>query len=312
MRAVIGAMCTYHRPDDLRVSLDVLDGQSRSLDRLVIVDNGSDPGTTRIVDEHPMAARVPIEVVDPSRNLGPAGGYASAFDRVIQFADDEDLLIVLDDDDPPPGPNVVEELVAVAERVLADPAVAGVGLRGGQLDLRTGTIAARPRTNTEAVELADHLHGGWLPTYRIGALRAADAFDRDFFWGFDDLELGRRLNRSGYTVMVAAEAFRQVSDLRGRRRDLRLAERSWRHYYRHRNLLRVLRRDKAFGAIALTIGVRLIAKPVVNLVVSPRLALWHLRTNLDAVRDGLGDDERSVHPRHQPSAPDRPTPGKSR
>lgn len=302
MRAVIGAMCTFHRPDDLRISLDALSGQSRQLDRLVIVDNGSDPETSAIVAAHPLSSHIPIEIVDPQMNLGPAGGYASAFDRVAEFADDEDLLLVLDDDDPPPDPTMVADLVDVADRMFTDPAVAGVGLRGGQLDLRTGTIAARPRTTTAAVESADHLHGGWLPTYRVGALRSTDVFDRDFFWGFDDLEIGRRLHRAGYTLMVAAEPFRRVSDLRRRRRDFRLAASSWRHYYRHRNLLRVLRRDRAFGAIALTIAIRLVGKPLANMVVSPRLALWHLRTNLDAIRDGLGGDDRAVHPRHRPPA----------
>lgn len=301
---MIGAMCTYHRADDLRGSLDALERQTQLLDRLIIVDNGSDPATADIVSRHPLARRIRIDLVDPERNLGPAGGYASAFECIDGFAADDDLMVILDDDDPPPSDTVVEELAGLADRVLTDPAIAGVGLRGGQLDLRTGLIASRPRTTTQSTEAADHLHGGWMPTYRIGALRAADAFDAQFFWGFDDLELGRRLDRAGYGLRVAADTFRRLSPPRVTRREVRLAPRSWRHYYRHRNLLRVLQRDRAFGAIAITVIVRLIAKPLANIALSPGLALWHLRTNVEAIRDGLIDRRRADHPRHLPPEPE--------
>ena len=306
MRQVIGAMCTYRRPDDLRWSLDALDRQSRTLDRLLIVDNGRDPATASIVAAHPLAGRTEIDLVEPTENLGPAGGYALAFERALARASEVDLFLLLDDDDPPPTDTVVADLVDRAEHLFADPDVGGVGLRGGQLDLRTGIIDSRPSPDAPAVQTADHLHGGWLPAYRIGALRTADAFDADLFWGFDDLELGRRLERAGFGIRVVSDVVGDTG--RGPRRTprLRLAQRSWRHYYRHRNLLRILRRDRAWAAIAVTIAVRLVAKPLVNLVLDPRLSLWHLRTNARAVLDGLVWTRRVTHPRHRPPHPEVP------
>ena len=297
-RAVIGAMCTFERAHELQNSLDVLEGQSRCLDALVIVDNGNDPELIDLVRNHRLARRIPVELLNPGENLGPAGGYGLAFDHIDSIAEDDDLVLILDDDDPPPSETIVEELVDAAEVAFVEPDVAGVGLRGGQLDLRRGVIDPRP-TGPIAHEDADHLHGGWLPLYRVGALRAADAFDRNLFWGFDDLELGRRLARAGYRIRVAGEVFCGVANPNRLHRSKRLADRSWRHYYRHRNLLRVLRRDRAWRAIATTIAVRLIAKPLVNLPRSPRLALWHLRTNADAVVDAFTDRPRH-HTRHLP------------
>jgi GT2 family glycosyltransferase len=297
-RAVIGAMCTYERADDLQNSLDVLDAQSRCIDALVIVDNGSDPALNELVRSHRLSSRIPIDLIDPGENLGPAGGYGLAFDRIDAVADDDDLVLILDDDDPPPSPTVVEELLEAAESAFAEPHVAGIGLRGGQLDLRTGIIAPRP-SGPIATEEADHLHGGWLPLYRVGALRRADAFDASLFWGFDDLELGRRLARAGFAVRVAGEVFCKIAAPNTRNISRTLAPESWRHYYRHRNLLRVLRRDRAWAAMTSMIVVRLLAKPLVNLPRSPRLALWHLQTNLQALADSWTTTPR-FQTRHTP------------
>jgi len=297
-RAVIGAMCTFERAHELQNSLDVLDAQSRGLDALVIVDNGNDPDLIDLVQSHRLARRIPIELLRPGSNLGPAGGYGLAFDHIDTIAEDDDLVLILDDDDPPPSPTIVEELVDEAQLAFASPDVAGIGLRGGRLDLRRGIIEPRPTGPIEQEE-ADHLHGGWLPLYRVGALRDADAFDRNLFWGFDDLELGRRLSRAGYRIRVAGAVFCGVASPNRLHRSKLLAERSWRHYYRHRNLLRVLRRDRAWRAIATTIAVRLVAKPLVNLPRSPRLAVWHLRTNADAIVDAFTEHPRH-HTRHNP------------
>lgn len=296
-------MCTFERPDDLARSLDVLADGAPALDRLVIVDNGADSATATIVASHRLQEAMPVEIITPGDNLGPAGGYAEAFKTIDRFADSDDLVVILDDDDPPPTPTILHDLVALADQAVTDPHVAGLGLRGGELNLRTGIIASRP-VGSEMTEAADHLHGGWLPIYRVGALRDADVFDGDLFWGFDDLEVGRRLARHGYGVRVASGLFATVS---GRRRvsyTTTLPPRSWRHYYRHRNLLRILRRDGAWGAVAATVVGRLILKPLANIPRNPALAAWHLRTNAAAVRDGLLTTASSTHPRYQPGNPE--------
>lgn len=287
---MFAAMCTFRRPDDAARSLAALARQRRRPELVVVVDNGRDPQTRDRV----LAAPFPVLYVDPGTNLGPAGGFDRALRELVE-ADDDDVVLLLDDDDPlPDDPSLVETLV---DRLMATPAaagVAGVGLRGGALDRRTGLVRPRPGDTVGLVD-ADHLHGGAFPLYRVGPLRHTGAFDPAMFWGFEELAAGRRLVAAGYRLRVDAGLTPLVA-VNGKYArtgpTARLADPSWRDYYRHRNLLRVLRRERAWAAVAATVAVRLVAKPLVHLPLAPRRAVRHLRINLAAVVDGLGPEPR--------------------
>jgi len=307
MRALYGAICTYKRPADLVVMLDSLESQTRSLDHLIVVDNDADPATAALIDIHPLSDRVDIDLVSAHGNQGPAGAFAQACQHLDGTAAPDDLVVLFDDDDPPPSQTLLADLYDFAEQELRDDTVAGVGLRGGALNPTTGMIAPRPATNSTAdAETADHLHGNWFPCYRLSALRSI-GFDPALFWGFEELDLGRRLTEQGYALRVAGNLYKSVAPVgqmptHAHRVSRGLHEPSWRHFYRHRNLIRILRRDRAWGGLAVTILVRLLAKPVLYGFRQPRRAWWHLRTNLTAIREGL---RREVpppkHPAHQPS-----------
>lgn len=303
MSAVLGAVCTYRRPGELRATLDAIDAQTRRPNRLLVIDNGADPCVADLVAAHPITRSLPVRTVAAPGNPGPAGAFALAFDELSAVAEDDDIMIIFDDDDPPPNNTVLADLLDITEVAFLNPAVGGVGLRGGALDRRTGMLHRRPSTSVGATEAADHLHGGWFPCYRFSALRTVGQFDPSFFWGFEELELGRRMIATGYELLVTPELYSSVAPARpGRRSVHSLPDRSWRHFYRHRNLLRVLRRDNAWGAIALTISIRLIAKPLLGTFFQPRLAAWHLRTNLRAIADGLRPT--TPHPKHRHHLPD--------
>lgn len=291
---LFAAMCTYHRPDDAVRSLLALASQDLRPELVVVVDNGSDPTTREVVTSAPL----PVLYVDPGVNLGPAGGFHRALAELTE-ADDDDVVLLLDDDDPlPDDPSLVAALRDRLEpEAVAGRRLAGVAVRGGALDVRTGMVRSRPGSDSGLVG-ADHLHGCAFPLYRMGPLRRTDAFDPSLFWGFEELAAGRRLVAAGYELGVDADLLEPlVADREKFRRagpTRRLAEPSWRHYYRHRNLLRVLRRERAWVGVAITVAVRLVGKPLVHLPVQPRRAWWHLRTNLAAVRDGLGAERRMV------------------
>ena len=290
---LFAAMCTHRRPADAARSLAALAAQDDRPELVVVVDNGSDPHTREAVTSGPL----PVLYVDPGANLGPAGGFHRALAELVE-ADDDDLVLLLDDDDPlPADPSIVASLRA---RLATDPVhgrLAGVALRGGALDERTGIVRARPGDRGGLVD-ADHLHGCAFPLYRMGPLRRTQPFDPTLFWGFEELAAGRRLRAAGYELRVDADLLLPlVADHEKFRRSgptRRLAEPSWRHYYRHRNLLRVLRREGAWSAVVTTVVMRLVGKPLVHLPLQPRRAWWHLRTNLAAVRDGLGAERRMV------------------
>ena len=306
MANLYGALCTYRRSNDLVEMLDRLDDQTRPLDHLVIIDNDADDHIIDLVTNHRITDRITVDVVGAPDNPGPAGAFALAQQRLTDVAQPDDLFITFDDDDPPRTNTLLEELSAFAEAELTDETVAGVGLRGGVLNERTGMISPRPqhpqRHGGPSSEEADHLHGGWFPCYRFGALRDVSGFDEELFWGFEELDVGRRLKAQGYSLRVATDLYRAVAPTRTPKSLFApLAKPSWRHFYRHRNLIRILRRDHAWGGLSLTIGLRLVLKPLVEIPRTPRLAVWHLRTNLDAIRDGLRRHPEPKHPRHLPT-----------
>ena len=299
MSAVLGAVCTYRRPGELRATLDAIDAQTRRPDRLVVIDNDADPAIAELVAAHPIGRSLPVETIGARDNPGPAGAFALAFDQLCAVADDDDIMVIFDDDDPLPSTTVLADLIGIAEASFGNPAVGGVGLRGGALNHRTGIVNRRPSTTQGETEGADHLHGGWFPCYRFSALRMVGQFDPSFFWGFEELDLGRRLIAMGYELRVTPELYSSVAPNRpSARSPFSLPDRSWRHFYRHRNLLRILRRDDAWGAVALTISLRLVAKPLLCAFVRPRLAGWHLRTNLRAIVDGLRPTTPAPKNRH--------------
>lgn len=305
MTTLLGAVCTYRRPGDLHIMLDAIAAQTRRPDRLVIVDNDADPAISALVAAHPLSASIPVETVCGEDNPGPAGAFALAFETFRPIANGDDMFIVFDDDDPPPADNLLAELVSIADASFTDPLVAGVGLRGGLLNTRTGFIEPRPQRPGETTEPSDHLHGGWFPVYRFSALEAVDHFDPSFFWGFEELELGRRLTAQGFELRVASELYFAVASHQPTRKHpvlTALHEPSWRHFYRHRNLIRVLRRDRAWSALLVMIAGRLILKPILHAPRNPRRAAWHLRTNCRAIVEGLGHQPRAAkHPHHLPA-----------
>ncbi|MEX1124498.1 MAG: glycosyltransferase, partial [Acidimicrobiia bacterium] len=72
---LFGVLVTFRRPEELAKSLDKLLAQTRRLDRLLVIDNGSTPASEREVERY---RREGAEVVyiDAGENIGPAEGYA--------------------------------------------------------------------------------------------------------------------------------------------------------------------------------------------------------------------------------------------
>jgi len=284
-------MCTFRRPGDAAASLEALSNQDIAVESVVVVDNADDEATRILVE----SAGPPTRYLAPGSNLGPAGGFALAIDQLP--ADNNDLVILLDDDDPLPArPDLVSSMIDRLEsESVANSAIVGIGLRGGNLDTRTGLIKPRPDGEMATV-VADHLHGCAYPIYRLGPLKSVGAFDSSLFWGFEELAAGRALRSGGYGLVVAGDLLdsvvQELPKLAPSVRRTGLSQPSWRHYFRHRNLLRILRRERAWSAIVVVIVTRMIGKPMLHMWRHPRLAMWHLRTNLAATIDGVGRESR--------------------
>lgn len=309
---LFGVMATFRRPDWLAESLDRLARQTRNLDDLVVVDNGSDEKAAALVAEY-VGKGLAATYVDPGDNLGPAGAFALGMERLLPKAGPDDWIFLFDDDDPPFYDDAIENAERFAIRMVEqDPATGAVGISGGRFDFRTGRVVRIGDAEITGAVPIDHITGPGLPAYRIAAIRKAGVFRKELFFGFEELEFGLRLVRSGFTLYADGDQWarrkadkrargllppEEVSVARHRKKSIKVSDPGWRRYYSLRNLLLILRESGHPGtAVRVAVG-RGILKPLVNLVISPRLAWANLRLNLTAIRDHLaGRMGRTVEP----------------
>jgi rhamnopyranosyl-N-acetylglucosaminyl-diphospho-decaprenol beta-1,3/1,4-galactofuranosyltransferase len=238
---VVAVVVTRRRPQLLAESLGALAAQTRPVDAVVVVDNGADEDTARVV----AASGVPSTYLPSRRNLGGAGGFALGM--LTALAQGADWVWCADDDGRPAGKRVLEDLLAcAAEHDLAevspavvdkaDPARLAFPLRRGLRWRRT---------------LADFADVDFLPHYASlfnGALFRADALevvgvpDLRLFLRGDETEIHRRLVRSGLafgTCLRAAYLHPQGTDeflpIVGGRLSAQYPEDEVKRFYTYRN-----------------------------------------------------------------------------
>jgi GT2 family glycosyltransferase len=276
--------------------------QKRPLDRLVVIDNRSSPHNVESVRTYGAEGHAVDYVASPT-NLGFAGGVAEGMERVLEFADDEDWIVVLDDDDPPNSTTVLGELMEFGEAMLGrDARTAVVGLVGGRFDWRRGSMVRVPDVELDGPVSVDFIGGGHLPLYLTEAIRLVGPFSREIFFGLSEVEHGLRLRRAGYSIYADGSRWRARRADAGRLGltmvpSRRLSDVDWRRYYSLRNAIYILRSaGKRRSALRLTF-VHGLAKPVVNLPLTPLLAVRHLALNTRACWDGWrGRMGRTIEP----------------
>ena len=278
-------MCTYRRPDAVVSSLEAIGRQTRPVDLLVVVDNDNDPAVRAAVE-----SQVAVEAfyVGARANGGPAGAFNTGL-AALPAPGPDDLVVLFDDDDPPVAPESIDRLVGRFDELDGRGApVGGVGLHGGVLDVNRGRV--RPPDGDRGTVSVDHLHGGYLPLYRHSSIHDVGGFDPNLFWGFEELDLGRRLSAAGCELVVDMDHWNEVAALYPKataRRGVKIgvSAPTPSRYYTLRNLLRVLGRQRAWGAIAEVVAVRAIGKPLLGLIARPGDAVANLAMNLLAVTD---------------------------
>ena len=305
-----GLLITYRRPAELAQTLGRLAGQSRRLDRLVVVDNHPTPETRELVRAS-APAQAPPDYVAAPENLGPAGGIALGVLAIDRFAGDQDWIVLLDDDNPPATSSLLEELEGFGERMRdQDPATGAVGLVGARFDPGAGRLRRVPDTELVDGVTVDYVGGGQFPFYRVEAVRAVGNFREDLFFGFDDLEYGLRLRAAGYAIYGHGALWREERRRQGRlgltvRPAAGVSEPSWRRYYSLRNLIAILRSSgNVRGALRVTVVTGL-AVPALNLARRPRLAARNLGLNARAcLHAWTGRMGRTVEPAQPHAVPD--------
>lgn len=198
---VVAVVVTHNRAELLAKSLDVLGGQSRPVDLIIVVDNANQSEVAELVDRQP----VPTLYLPSEFNLGGAGGFALGMLTALAYG--ADWVWLADDDGRPEGPEVLAILLECARRhalmevspVVAnidDPQVLAFPLRRGLVWRRHRDELIDPAAPTEDLlrGIASLFNGALFHKDAIAAVGVPDL--RLFIRG-DEVDVHRRLALSG-------------------------------------------------------------------------------------------------------------------
>lgn len=193
---VAAVIVTHQRPELLRRSLGIVAAQTKPVEHIIVVDNGSQPEVAELVGS--IAGERGV-YLPSATNLGGAGGFAYGFLTALALG--ADAIWCADDDGQPADERVLADLTAVAEREgLAEVSPVVCNIDDPQrlaFPLRQGLVWRRLRSELEG----DFLPG--IASLFNGALISAAAMevigvpDYRLFIRGDEVEYHRRLVRSG-------------------------------------------------------------------------------------------------------------------
>lgn len=110
---VAAVVVTWNRIDLLKQALAAIEGQTRPVDLLIVVDNASTDGTGAYLAERSWS--VPHVVFSLTENTGGAGGFARGLDEAVRCGHAAWLL----DDDGIPAPDALAVMIEDAAEVAA-------------------------------------------------------------------------------------------------------------------------------------------------------------------------------------------------
>jgi len=203
---VVALVLSHNAPQALKRCLEAMAAQTVRPGSVIVVDNASQPP----VRAEDLAGPLPVSVVRSDTNLGPAGGWALAFEELL--AGSAEFAWALDDDIVP-DPECLETLLGEARH---DPKAAFCFPRSVQPD---GTVGE---------------WGSWCGfivshhiVEQVGVPRA------ELFWWAEDNEYCHwRIPQAGYPRTLVDGAVVQHDAVRqGARVPL------WKYYYESRNML---------------------------------------------------------------------------
>lgn len=200
--SVAAVVVSFNRRDLLQRVMEGIKAQTRQVDEIVVVDNGSTDGSREM-----LAANFPDAVViESQQNTGGAGGFAKGISWAIHGSFDYAWLM---DDDAIPEPSCLE--------LLAMPFIGKTGVDISftcpQVTDEHGNTGPRnyPVLSTDFPDLYRFAEHSWLPVtaatfvgplISLGVARQTHAPLEDFFIWHDDFEYTTRLARLGIGLSV--------------------------------------------------------------------------------------------------------------
>jgi hypothetical protein len=202
---VVALVLSHNAPRALDRCLDAIAAQTVRPGSVIVVDNASEPALRLSA-----VGSLPVSVVRSDTNLGPAGGWAIAFEELLAGSDEFAWVL---DDDIVPDPECLEALLGEARQ---DPKSAFCFPRSVQPDGSVGEWGSWC-----GFVVSHHI------VEQVGVPRA------ELFWWAEDNEYCHwRIPQAGYERRLVDGAVVQHDAVRqGARVPL------WKYYYEARNML---------------------------------------------------------------------------
>lgn len=196
-------ICTYRRPDRLRLLLADLAAQTRTPDEIVVVDNDADGSARQTVEAFGQSSAFPVRYeIQPEKNI------SLTRNRAMKLASGE-WLALLDDDERAP-PHWLATLLDCAERYQAGCVIAPVHCQEPVTApewIKKGRFYAQPRYVTGTVITRNVIGLGNVLLKAEWIRDMAVPVDPSYgLTGGEDLEFIARLERAGCKLVWCEEA----------------------------------------------------------------------------------------------------------
>jgi GT2 family glycosyltransferase len=233
---VAAVVVSYNRKDLLEKCLAALEGQTRALDEIIVIDNSSTDGAPELVKE----LFPKVKLFDTGSNVGGAGGFAWGVELAIAHGHEYAWLM---DDDAEPELDALEPLIELAGSA-SEPysflasmvTLGGNTINTGNPPVFSNDISRQVSANLKgAIAIDAATFVGVL--VNLDVARQTHLPQRDYFIWVDDTEYTLRLSRIAPAVMVRESRIKHPLSKSGSK------DMGWRLFYFLRNKLWLIRTD---------------------------------------------------------------------
>lgn len=184
---IIATVPTYNRPELLLQNIDCLLRQTRSLDRIVIVDNASTMDTLQVMERAGHLSNPLIDYVRVDVNVGASGGFAIAMETAM--AQGADWIWGMDDD-AFPRPDALERLLEVNA--------------SGEHDCLWSNLNEDETFAGPTKQVDTLVFVGFLVSRKL--VEVVGYPDRRFYMYHDDTEYGIRIREHGFSIIKVRDS----------------------------------------------------------------------------------------------------------
>lgn len=248
-------LVTFNRLDKLKIALRCYENQTKDIEEVIIVDNGSSDGTKEFLNKwKDDKSSFKKSILLLNENTGGAGGFYAGMKAALTKVHENTLKIdwiFVSDDDAFPEKDALEKLCGYYEKLSDKEKKSIVALSGAVIN--KGKIHESHRSRIERSKFRVKFVGVPKDEYekeafdidlfsyvgtmmKVSALEKAGITNKELFIYGDDNEHSFRLKREGRLICVTGSRFNHDTPGVGNRSI------GWHNYYNRRNQLYILKK----------------------------------------------------------------------